>query len=183
LEETEHLHLKTAESAAEITIDPEVLSELEGFEAKKKSPFIVESIVVFKRGKKQIVHVRKPRPQAKGRYYRCEPVFMELYKWLVEKNVKSNKPLHELRKEIGALIATEHGIFAASTFLRHSDITTTARHYADHKTRITVGLGKYLNNEPQIVSTKLKKSKACATRANTSRSSQQDLEKRNSPET
>jgi len=46
------------------------------------------------------------------------------------------------------MIATEHGIFAASTFLRHSDITTTARHYADHKARISVGLGKYLLSSP-----------------------------------
>ena len=50
-----------------------------------------------------------------------------------------------MRKEIGAMIVTEHGIYAASRFLRHSDITTTARHYADHKARISVGLGKLLN--------------------------------------
>ena len=52
-----------------------------------------------------------------------------------------------MRKEIGALIVTEHGIYAASRFLRHSDITTTARHYADHKARISVGLGKLLDTE------------------------------------
>ncbi len=52
-----------------------------------------------------------------------------------------------MRKEIGALIATEHGIYAASRFLRHSDITTTARHYAQHKARISVGLGKLLETE------------------------------------
>ena len=39
---------------------------------------------------------------------------------------KTNKPLHEMRKEIGALVATQHGIYDASRFLRHSDITTTA---------------------------------------------------------
>jgi hypothetical protein len=61
--------------------------------------------------------------------------------------VTANKPLHELRKEIGALVATQHGIYAASRFLRHSDITTTARHYAEHKARISVGLGKLLEAE------------------------------------
>ena len=50
-------------------------------------------------------------------------------------------------REIGALVATQHGIYAASRFLRHSDVTTTARHYADHKARITVGLGKFLDTE------------------------------------
>jgi hypothetical protein len=64
-------------------------------------------------------------------------VFQRLYEWLRAKGVSANKPLHELRKEIGALIATKHRIFAASTYLRHADITTTARHYADHKARIS----------------------------------------------
>ena len=55
-----------------------------------------------------------------------------------------------------AIIATEQGIYAASKFLRHSDITTTARHYADQKARINVGLGKFLDTtikpvEPQTV--------------------------------
>lgn len=61
------------------------------------------------------------------------------------KGIRGNKPLHELRKEVGAVIATEQGIYAASKFLRHSDITTTARHYADQKARINVGLGKFLD--------------------------------------
>jgi len=56
------------------------------------------------------------------------------------------------RKEVGALIATAHGIYAASQFLRHSDITTTARHYAQHKARISVGLGKLLETEIKPVS-------------------------------
>ena len=80
-------------------------------------------------------------------YYRCKPVFDSLNEWLRGKGVKANKPLHEMRKEIGALIVTEHGIYAASRFLRHSDITTTARHYAEHKARISVGLGKLLDTE------------------------------------
>jgi len=78
-------------------------------------------------------------------YCRCAPIFDRLNEWLRAKGVTANKPLYELRKEIGALIATEHGIYAASRFLRHSDITTTARHYADHKARISVGLGKLLD--------------------------------------
>ena len=73
-----------------------------------------------------------------------------MIKWLRSKGVRAHKPIHEMRKEIGALIATEHGIFAASKFLRHSDITTTARHYADHKLRISVGLGKLLDRSGNI---------------------------------
>jgi integrase len=158
LEETKYLHLKTSDSAGEITIDPEVVEELRGFkpenEKAKNESFIISSVVSLNRGrgkmKKVMTRIRQPRPSSPRRYYRCEPVFKRLYEWLRNKGVSGNKPLHELRKEIGALIATEHGIFAASTFLRHADITTTARHYVDHKARISVGLGKCLTSSPQI---------------------------------
>lgn len=132
LEETEWLHLKTKDSAGVITIDAEVLAELRELMPASKSAFIISSD-------------RPPRNDSPRPYYRCDPVFDRLSQWLRSKGVKANKPLHELRKEIGALIATEHGIYAASRFLRHSDITTTARHYADHKARISVGLGKLLD--------------------------------------
>lgn len=134
LEETQWLHLKTHDSAGEISIDPEVATELRAFMRGSQSPFIIASD-------------RPPRNDSGRAYYRCKPVLDRLNDWLRSKGVASNKPLHEMRKEIGALIATEHGIYAASRFLRHSDITTTARHYAQHKTRISVGLGKLLETE------------------------------------
>ncbi len=133
LEETNWLHLKTQDSAGEIAIDEQVLRDLREFKSSSKSPFIVSSD-------------RPPRNDSARPYYRCEQLFDRLNQWLRSKGLSSNKPLHELRKETGALIATEHGIYAASRFLRHSDITTTARHYADQKKRITAGLGKLLDN-------------------------------------
>ena len=145
LEETEWLHLKTNDSAGNITIDPEVSAELREFMAGSTSPFVISSQITWKVGKKQRTRTREPRNDSSRIYYRCEPVFERLNAWLRGKGVTANKPLHELRKEIGALIATEHGIYAASRFLRHSDITTTARHYAEHKARISVGLGKLLD--------------------------------------
>jgi integrase len=134
LEETDWLHLKTHDSAGEITIDAEVVAELRELMPTGKSRFIINSD-------------RQPRNDSARPYYRCDGVFDQLNEWLRSKGVTANKPLHELRKEIGALIATEHGIYAASRFLRHSDITTTARHYAEHKTRISVGLGKLLDTD------------------------------------
>ena len=47
--------------------------------------------------------------------------------------MEGNKPIHTLRKEIGSIIASEHGIFAASRYLRHSDIRITSAIYADKK--------------------------------------------------
>lgn len=138
LEETEWLHLKTRDSAADIAIDPEVMAELSALKPEttdnsgKWSQFILQS-------------PRAPQPDALRPFYRAEKTFHRLNVWLRGKGIGANKPLHELRKEVGAVIATEQGIYAASKFLRHSDITTTARHYADHKARINVGLGKFLS--------------------------------------
>jgi len=132
LEETEWLHLKTHDSAGEISIDSEVMAELRQLKPASESPFIIASVVTWGKGKKKRTRTRQPRNDSARAYYRCEPIFDRLNEWLRSKGIKANKPLHEMRKEIGALIATEHGIYAASRFLRHSDITTTARHYADH---------------------------------------------------
>ncbi|MBI4658300.1 MAG: tyrosine-type recombinase/integrase [Verrucomicrobia bacterium] len=141
LEETEWLHLKTKDSAGEIMVDPEMLAELREMLPRSQSQFILTSD-------------RPPRNDSARPYYRCERIFDRLTEWLRSKGVRANKPLHELRKEIGALVATEHGIYAASRFLRHSDITTTARHYAEHKARISVGLGKLLDTDIKSASTK-----------------------------
>lgn len=68
--------------------------------------------------------------------YRCAKIFDELTAWLRLHGVTAKRPLHELRKEIGSLIADEHGIYAASRFMRHSDIRITAASYLDKKKRI-----------------------------------------------
>ncbi|MCU0783831.1 MAG: hypothetical protein MUF81_07235 [Verrucomicrobia bacterium] len=138
LEQTEWLHLKTDDSAADIAADPEVMAELRALMPSPTDTPAPWSQFV-------LVSNRPPRPESPRPYYRCEETFDRLNEWLRNKGITANKPLHELRKELGALIATEHGIYAASRFLRHSDISTTARHYADQKARITVGLGKYLD--------------------------------------
>jgi integrase len=76
--------------------------------------------------------------------YRCSQHFGSLYKWLRTRGVTARKPLHELRKELGALLASNQGIFAAQAVLRHAQITTTAAYYVDKKRRITAGLGTLL---------------------------------------
>ena len=71
-------------------------------------------------------------------------VFDRVTAWLRAHGVTAKKPLHELRKELGALITSEHGIYAASRVLRHSDLATTAAHYTDLKTRPTIPVGEWL---------------------------------------
>lgn len=145
VELTNFLDVKTDYREGEIAIDREVLDELRHFMPTSQSQFIVSSNVTWKNGRRQMTRTRLPRPESKRRYYRCEPVFKRYYAWAKSKGVKANKKLHEMRKECGAIISTEQGIQAAMTHLRHADITTTSRHYAQHKARITVGLGKFLD--------------------------------------
>ena len=57
--------------------------------------------------------------------------------WLRAKGVPPAKPLHTMRKEIGSIIASEHGIFEASRYLRHSDIRITSAFYADKRKTVT----------------------------------------------
>jgi integrase len=160
LEQTEWLHLKTTDSAAVITPDPEVLAELRTFKSTSNSQFVVSSVVVWCKGKKRREKVRPPRNDSGRQYYRCQPVFKRLNTWLRAKGINVHKPLHELRKEVGAHICSKDGIYAASRYLRHSDISTTARHYVDQKNRIVVGLGQYLRTKPKGQARKLKPSKA-----------------------
>jgi hypothetical protein len=68
--------------------------------------------------------------------YRCARTFDDLTAWLRLHGVMANRPIHELRKEIGSLVADEHGIYAASRFMRHADIRITAASYLDKKKRI-----------------------------------------------
>src|SRR5690606_37568004 len=68
--------------------------------------------------------------------YRCQMHFQKLVQWLRSHGVTARKPIHELRKEVGAIIASEQGIYAASRHLRHGDIQITAAIYADKKQRI-----------------------------------------------
>lgn len=137
LEETEQGGLKSRDSRAEVPIDENVVAILRGFHAKLKSRDTAGVFVVPGAGK-QGGHKKW------GLNYRADAVFTRLTDWLRAKGVDVRKPLHELRKELGALVTAEHGIYAASRVLRHADVSTTARHYSDLKTRPLVNVGAWL---------------------------------------
>lgn len=89
-----------------------------------------------------------PRKASTHTNYRCQKTFRYLIKWLKKYQTPSGelpfanvqKPLHEIRKEVGAILASNHGIFAAMRFLRHAEISTTEQFYADQKELLTAGL-------------------------------------------
>lgn len=125
IETSEYHELKSEDSAGVIDLDADTLALFRGYRAKNPtSTFVIES-------------TNRPRNQIKARCYRCNAVFKQALEWLRAKGVETTKPLHTLRKEIGSVIASEHGIFEASRYLRHSDIRITSAIYADKKKTVT----------------------------------------------
>jgi integrase len=135
VEHTDKASLKSADSRGEVPIDASVVELLRGFRPRATGAFVIE-------GGDGLAG-----PRAWGRHYRAQSVFDRVTAWLRKHGVTARKPLHELRKELGALITAEHGIYAASRVLRHADLATTAAHYTDLKTRPTIPVGEWLMPE------------------------------------
>jgi integrase len=131
IERTEYFQPKSEDSSGEIDLEAELLPLLQEWKTQASGAFVIES-------------TRKPKHQNSRTNYRCEPHFGTLYAWLRKQGVTARKPLHELRKELGAILASTQGIFAAQSVLRHAQISTTAAYYTDKKKRITGGLGSLL---------------------------------------
>jgi integrase len=135
VEQTDKASLKSADSRGEVPIDASVVELLRGFHARATGEFVIEG------------NEGASGPRSWGRSYRAHGVFDRVTTWLRKHGVTARKPLHELRKELGALITAEHGIYAASRVLRHADLATTAAHYTDLKTRPTIAVGDWLTPE------------------------------------
>lgn len=130
---TESYALKTVESAAILALDPEFTAMFRGWYALRRGPFVIESD-------------NHPRPGARYNYYRCDHVFDSLVEWLRLQGVTGDKPFHVLRKMFGSLIVEKHGVFAASSALRHTSIELTNQYYLDRTVRTTSGLGSVISS-------------------------------------
>src|SRR6266436_1954759 len=135
VEHTDMARLKSADSRGEVPIDVSVVELLRGFRARASGVFVIEGGDGLS------------GPRTWGRNYRVQNVFDRVTAWLRGHGVTAKKPLHELRKELGALITSKYGIYAASRVLRHADLSTTAAHYTDLKTRPTISVGEWLEPE------------------------------------
>jgi hypothetical protein len=138
VESTDTASLKSVDSRGEVPIDGGVVAIFRGYRARATGAFVIEG------------GDGSSGPKMWGRNYRVQGVFDRVTGWLRAHGVTARKPLHELRKELGALITAEHGIYAASRVLRHADLSTTARHYTDLKTRPTIPVGEWLTPENVI---------------------------------
>lgn len=124
VESTKFHELKSADSGGEIDLNSEMVTIFSEFRTRAEGMFVVDP-------------ASPPRLRNGSRHYRCKKTFDSLRRWLRSQGVSGKLPIHELRKEVGSLIASEHGIFEASRFLRHSDIRITAAIYVDKKKRVT----------------------------------------------
>lgn len=134
LRHTKYFRPKAESSVGRIPLAPDAVTVLQGFRARAP-----EDEFVMKGG--------KPNLKATYTHYRAAKSCDFLIKWLKEYDVDGEtplanvqKPLHELRKEVGAILTTRHGIYAAKTILRHSSIAVTSAFYSDQKEQVTVGI-------------------------------------------
>ena len=123
IESTDYHQLKSEDSAGEIDLADWVVEHFRNQLSLASGEFVIES-------------TRPPGKRSNSRAYRCEPHINSLKKWLRSQGVTAQKPIHEMRKEIGSIIANSEGIFAASRYLRHADIRITSATYADKKKRV-----------------------------------------------
>ena len=137
IEDHEHFQAKCEASKDAVEIDGEVVALLTSWRALDPTGvYVLRSPIA-------------PILIGRQRHYRAPRTFEALADWLKGKGVTARKALHELRKEAGSLVEQKHGIYAASRFLRHANISTTSAHYLDKKERVTLGLGSLLGDEAQ----------------------------------
>jgi integrase len=137
VETTEHGSTKSAESEADVDVDPGLLDILRPYrpETGDESGFVIKSPV-------------RPRPSStRHHHYRCNRQFKQLIVWLHGKGISARNAIHALRKEFGSQICAQAGIFAASSALRHSSINLTREFYIDKKQPTYLSIGKLLNTE------------------------------------
>jgi len=123
IESTEHHQLKSEDSTGQIKIGEDITKTFLTFERQENATFVVDDSIPAITDRSR-------------RKYRLASHLRELKRWLRMKGVTAKKPIHELRKEVGSIIARDHGIYVASRFLRHSDIKVTADYYLDIKTEV-----------------------------------------------
>ncbi len=131
IQNSEYHQLKSEDSAGEINLSDEMADLFETYSESATGIFVIESD-------------RKPLRTPGSSVYRCQKPLKILKSWLKAKGITANKPIHELRKEIGSVIASEQGIFAASRYLRHSDIRITATIYADQKEKVVPSIASFI---------------------------------------
>jgi integrase len=118
-----HFDPKTNASSSDVKLAQLIIDELKYYKDQAEGVFVLSS-------KNNPIH------NATWAHYRCQKDFIALNKWLRDRGISEQKPLHTLRKEYGAQICRDHGIYVASRALRHSSTSVTEKHYVDSKAMV-----------------------------------------------
>jgi integrase len=141
VERTQYFRPKSEESEREIEVDTELIELFRDYYAERgTSEFVIASDQAANPGAVSFDD------------YRCADELTALVNWLRKKGVRSNTPLHTLRKEYGSQICARFGIYAAQTALGHSDPKVTAQHYLEPKKRSVLGFGHLLKADSNVIS-------------------------------
>lgn len=115
------------DSCGEISVDPALTGEILQFKGQATGAFVVNSPYEWTR-KKYV-------------WYRCEPHWKALMDWLSAQGITAEKKNHELRKIFGDALTRHHGIYSASSQLRHATVQMTEKHYSDPRKRAALPVG------------------------------------------
>lgn len=134
LEKTKVFKAKNKAHEGMIPLDPEVAKILAAYkESTTGETFVLQS-------DKEVDMTGLKRP-------RCDRTWKALTKWLKSKGEADAKPVHALRKSIGALMTNKFGIHAAQRLLRHTSPTITSKFYSDRTATTLPGIGALLDSQ------------------------------------
>jgi integrase len=127
-------YFKPKGTLGDVSIDPEMARSIAEYKKRSNSEFVIQSDIT-------------PRFSTKSRTYRADAHHKKLLHWLRANGVDTGKPMHDLRKEAGSRIYEKYGLMAASKFLRHGDVSTTADYYVNNSDDATTGFGSLLTGK------------------------------------
>jgi len=123
VEDSKYHQLKSEDSAGEIALSDEISRVFKEYSQSSKGQFVIAENL-------------SAQTSVTTSSYRCQKHINVLKTWLRDQGIEAT--------EVGSIIASEEGIFAASRYLRHSDIRITSSIYADQKNRITPSIAQDL---------------------------------------
>ena len=127
-------YFKPKGTLGDVSIDPEMANAIAKYKKNSDSEFVIQSDIA-------------PRFSTKSRTYRADAHHKKLILWLRANGMDTGKPMHDLRKEAGSRIYEKYGLMAASKFLRHGDVSTTADYYVNNSDDATTGFGSLLTGK------------------------------------
>lgn len=132
---TKKYGLKTKSSEAAIPLDAAVAA------------FFKQRFDVERARRNGFVLAGEAKTGALSRAYRCERTHQALLEWVRAQGIVDRRPIHHLRKLCGDAVNKQAGIYAASSYLRHSGVRVTEQSYVDTRARVAPNVSAVLGDK------------------------------------